>query len=259
MSNYINNSGQIRLGWRVPTGDQLQTATYLLSSQSLLTSPLLDNFSEAAAAYSLRKIRSAYTGFAIRVRRSSDNTEQNIGFDGSGNLDTSSLLSFVGSGSGFVKTWYDQSGNSKDAQQTTASSQPNIVNNGTLRTQGTKPSFYFDGVDDYLDCGYVNNGVKPGTYSTWISANITDSSQTRTLLSSGDNGGNGKTGYNQFMIHSSFGYKMLGGSGDNTNYKYWTTSTAPTTNQRYLFEQHYISNISTYLGKFWWNDISLKG
>jgi hypothetical protein len=260
---YSNILGQVRVGVR--SAQQLQNATYLLSSQSLLTTPLLDNFTEAGAAYSLRKVRSAYTGFAIRVRRSSDNGEQNIGFDGSGNLDTTSLLSFVGSGSGFVTTWYDQSGNSKDAQQSTASRQPNIVINGTLRTQGTRPSFYFDGVDDYFDCGYVNGGIKPGTFSTWISANITDASQSRAILSSGNSGGQGITGYNQFGIHSSIGYKMFGVAGDgdwvnNTEsgfYRYYSTATAPATNQRYLFEQHYVSNSAStsYVGQFWWNDI----
>jgi hypothetical protein len=244
--------GQARFGIRPYTQSYI---SYLLSSATLvLTRPILDTYTGSAASYSLRKLKTTYSGYAIKVRRSSDNTETDIGFSGEA-LDTVSLLAFVGSGNGFVTTWYDQSGNGKNAVQTTATNQPNIVTGGSIRTQGTKPTLYFDGVDDFLDCGYVNNGIKPGTYSTWISANITDSSQSRTLLSSGDNGGNGKTGYNQFAIHSSFGYKMLGGSGDNTNYKYWTTSTAPTTNQRYLFEQHYISNISTYLGKFWWNDI----
>ena len=41
---------------------------------------LLDTYPNAAAAYSVRKLRTAYTGSAIRVRRSSDNAEQNIGF-----------------------------------------------------------------------------------------------------------------------------------------------------------------------------------
>jgi hypothetical protein len=57
---------------------------------------LLDTYSGAAAAYSLRKLRTTYTGNAITVRRSSDNTSTDIGFDGNGNLDTTSLLSFVG-------------------------------------------------------------------------------------------------------------------------------------------------------------------
>ena len=56
---------------------------------------LLDLFPNAAAAYSLRKLRAAYSGAAVRVRRSSDNTEQDIGFTAQGELDTASLLSFV--------------------------------------------------------------------------------------------------------------------------------------------------------------------
>ena len=57
---------------------------------------LLDLFPNAAAAYSLRKLRAAYSGSAVRVRRSSDSTEQDIGFTTQGELDTASLLSFVG-------------------------------------------------------------------------------------------------------------------------------------------------------------------
>jgi hypothetical protein len=57
---------------------------------------LLDLFPNAAVAYSLRKLRTAYSGSAIRVRRSSDNTEQDIGFDSSGNLDVNIIETFVG-------------------------------------------------------------------------------------------------------------------------------------------------------------------
>lgn len=254
-------TNQVRIGWRRNTP---QSINYLISSLTAMSTPILNTYTGAGAAYSLRKLSTSYAGSSIRVRRSNDNAEQNIGFDGSGNLDTTALLTFVGSASGFVTTWYDQSGNSKNAIQTTATSQPNIVINGTLRTQGTRPSFYFDGVDDYFDCGYVNGGIKPGTFSTWISANITDASQTRNIFSSGDSGGHGITGYNQFGIHSSIGYKMFGAVGDgnwvnNTEsgfYRYYSTATAPATNQRYLFEQHYLSNSTStsYVGQFWWND-----
>ena len=68
--------------------------------------PLDENF---ALGFSLRRLRSSYSGYCIEVRRSSDNTTLNIGFDSSGYLDIVTLLSFVGSGSGFVKTWYNQS------------------------------------------------------------------------------------------------------------------------------------------------------
>ena len=58
---------------------------------------LLDTYPNAAAAYSLRKLSTSYQGPAIRVRRSSDNQEQDIYFDSLSNLDTNSLTSFVGS------------------------------------------------------------------------------------------------------------------------------------------------------------------
>lgn len=104
--------------------------------------PLLDLYPSAAAAYSVRLLRTAYTGSAIRVRRSSDNTEQNIGFV-AGNLDTSALLSFVGANNGFVTTFYDQSGNGRDMTQATAANQPQIVVSGSLLTQGGKPIMKF--------------------------------------------------------------------------------------------------------------------
>jgi hypothetical protein len=117
-----------RVGWR---------------SAAPLGSLLLDVYSVATAAYSLRKIRTAYTGNAITVRRSSDNTSQDIGFDKDGNLDTVSLLLHVGSGNGFVTIWYDQSGNNKHVVQTTAASQPKIVNAGSVMTKNGKPAIDF--------------------------------------------------------------------------------------------------------------------
>ena len=55
---------------------------------------MLDQYGDAAAAYSLRKLRSGYTGSAIRVRRSSDNTERDMGF-WNNELDTIALLDWV--------------------------------------------------------------------------------------------------------------------------------------------------------------------
>lgn len=104
---------------------------------------LLDTYSGAAAAYSLRLLRTDYSGNAIRVRRESDNEEQDIPFRaGSGGkiLDTSSLETFCGSSDGFVTTWYDQSGNGNNATQTSASAQNKIVSSGTTITLSGKPS-----------------------------------------------------------------------------------------------------------------------
>jgi len=88
----------------------------------------------AAAAYSLRSLTGGDPK-VVRVRRDTDggagdNDEQD--FTASG-ISSGALVAFVGSGNdGFVETWYDQSGNSEDAVQETAGSQPKIVNAGDL-------------------------------------------------------------------------------------------------------------------------------
>jgi hypothetical protein len=55
---------------------------------------LLDTYTGAAVAFSLRKLNSSYSGNAIRVRRSNDNVEQDFGFVNN-QLDTGSLATFV--------------------------------------------------------------------------------------------------------------------------------------------------------------------
>jgi hypothetical protein len=108
---------------------------------------LLSLYPGAAVAYSLRKISTSYTGSAIRVRRSNDNAEQNIGFVNDV-LDTASLLTFCGANNGFVTTWYDQSGNANNAVQATAGIQARIVNAGAITYQNGKPviDFYGNGI-----------------------------------------------------------------------------------------------------------------
>lgn len=96
---------------------------------------LLDQY-PGVAAYSLRYLTNNYTGDVVLVRRSSDNAEE--GFTPSEIVD-GTLLSFCGAGNGFVKTWYDQSGNSLDATQNTAGNQPTIVASGVLKTLNGKP------------------------------------------------------------------------------------------------------------------------
>jgi hypothetical protein len=103
-----------------------------------MTTQILDGLN-SSAAYSLRKLRTAYLGAAINVRRSSDSATQDIGFVNN-NLDTASLLAFVGNGNGFVRTWYDQSGNGRNATQTLPLGQPQIVINGVIQTQNGRPT-----------------------------------------------------------------------------------------------------------------------
>ena len=120
---------------------------------------LLNDYSGAAAAYSLRLLDNTYTGDAIVVRRASDNTTQAIGFVNN-ELDTTSLESFCSGTDGFVTTWYDQSGNSNDAAQTTSSAQPQIVSSGSTILENGKASI------QNADSKYLESPTTDGLYST---------------------------------------------------------------------------------------------
>jgi hypothetical protein len=113
--------------------------TFLISYDEVFFEGLLDDYPGAAAAYSLRKLDKNYSGDAIRVRRASNNDEQDIGFDSYGDLDTAALATFCSGTDGFVKVWYDQSGNGNDATQTTTGNQPKIVASGSIIEEGGKP------------------------------------------------------------------------------------------------------------------------
>jgi hypothetical protein len=110
---------------------------------------LLDLYPNAAAAYSLRKLRADYAGAAVRIRRSSDNAESDIGFLNN-EFDSAAAQTFCGAGNGFITTWYDQSGGTDNIVNTTAANQPQVVSGGVVITQGGKATIQGDGSNDLL-------------------------------------------------------------------------------------------------------------
>lgn len=80
--------------------------------------------------------------------------------DASGNSNNGTLNNFPASGmwvshpggnyDAFVTTYYDQSGNSSNFTQTSASNQPKIVSAGVVVTSGSVPAVKFDGIGYYL-------------------------------------------------------------------------------------------------------------
>jgi hypothetical protein len=98
---------------------------------------------------SVRKVNPAYNGPCLRVRRSSDNAEQDIYFTNAGNLDTASLQLFAGSNNAFVTKWYDQSLNAYHVEQGNSFLQPQIVSGGSiLLSDNGLPAITF--TDDFL-------------------------------------------------------------------------------------------------------------
>ena len=163
-----------------PSGYDLaaDSATYTFSGQDAAlnydsggpSGLLLDTYTGAGVAYSIsRKLSSAYTGAAIRVRRLNDNSEQDIGFDGSGNLDESALLSFVGSNDASVVNIYDQSGNFCDIERSAGTSN-RVVESGTIYK-----------INDRV--AYKNNGDSFRRLSTPMSVSISASGQSYVIAS----------------------------------------------------------------------------
>jgi hypothetical protein len=128
----------------------------------------------------LRKLRTAYTGDAIRVRRADNNDEADIGFNVFGELDTVSLAAHCGANDGFVVTWYDQSGSANDATQSTTANQPKIYDGTTgvvLDEDNNRPAVLFAG--DYLASGAV---TAAGTATNFAVGNISGGSSTMALF-----------------------------------------------------------------------------
>lgn len=114
----------------------------------------LDKFS-SSVAFSLRQLKKNYSGPVLKIRRDSDSATQDVGFV-DGVLDTAAALSFVGSGTGFVATWYDQGDSGLNATNATTNEQPTIINSGIVNTASNGlPALRFDGIDDNLLVGSI--------------------------------------------------------------------------------------------------------
>jgi hypothetical protein len=153
---------------------------------------LLDQYIGAAAAYSLRKLSKDTTN-VVRVRRSSDNAEQDFTDT---EITDGTLVSWVGGGDGFVKTWYDQSGNANNATQGTEANQPKIVSSGSVITVNGYQVIQYDGSNDNLGTSLTATGTMlmggsdgtafyevsiSGVYNLLASASLTDHPLNETL------------------------------------------------------------------------------
>ncbi len=151
--------------------------------------------SSITQAYSIRQLKTTYdhsaiitpptavngytnsTSPIIRVRRSFDDAQLDIGYT-SGRLDTVTLKNFVTgkigtngatntTASGYISIWYDQSGNNRDAIQTTLANQPRIINAGVIdRNSSGQVGIVFDGTD-ILFHGGTSYTVSPSGFNVY--------------------------------------------------------------------------------------------
>lgn len=119
-------------------------------SQSQNKLPLDVYNTNPIGAYGLRKLRTNWTGNCIRIRRASDNSEINVGFTSTGVVNTSTIASHCSGTTGYIVTWYDQSGAGNNATQVTAAQQMIIYQSGAVPTINGKPAALSTGIMGYL-------------------------------------------------------------------------------------------------------------
>jgi len=206
---------------------------YFLQNPSVLLSGgytyILDSLPAAAAAFSFRKLKSTYSGSSIRVRRSSDNAEQDIGFS-SNLLDTAAMLTFIGANDGYIVTMYDQSGNTRDVTQSTASEQPKIVSSGAVILDNGKVGALSTGTQ-YLR--KTTPGIAYSSHYIGIVATPTELGDFTDMF------GTGNVGATSAILLMNYG------GGNATRGHYWSAvgalitdyTPSPTTGSPYIFAQ----------------------
>ena len=192
-------------------GDFNQVADWV---NGLQETTLPANVASSAAAYSLRKINSSYSGDVVRIRRASDNVEVNVGFDSqdevsasspitntteqggeSGSTTATTLGEFLtegGNQDATVHTWYDQSGNAKDATQDASGEQPKIADSGNIVTRLGKTSIDFTTSKTFLENSSVSiTETEVSYFSVWQPAKdgaTATEAKNRTLFAISSNG-----------------------------------------------------------------------
>lgn len=96
----------------------------------------------------------SYSGPLWKIRRSSDNTEQDCS-------SISEVNTFIGAGTAYVRTWYDQSSNGYHFTETDTTKQPTLITNDSIIT-GATVEF---GPGKGMTGAYIDNGYSDSTYS----------------------------------------------------------------------------------------------
>lgn len=154
---------------------------------------LFDTYSSNIySGYSVRKLSSSYTGNCLRIREDGGNTEVDIGFNGNG-IDQAAIVSHCGANNGYVVTWYDQGGNSKNITNAVAADQPQIYNGSSviLDSKGNV-ALNFDGTNQ-LTFRDINAGLIDSS-EFWV-GEIANNVRLDNLWGGGDLGG----GQNYFV------------------------------------------------------------
>ena len=144
---------------------------------------ILDSLTASSkAAYSLRKLLTAGTDEPIRIRRSSDDAEQDITFhtndaitlDSKIENGTTSLETWIGSNDGYIDTWYDQTANGNDATEATTTKQLRIIVGGVFETSNSLPACRTVSGEKGVEKTFASALTQPYTISSVIETTSSD-------------------------------------------------------------------------------------
>lgn len=178
----------------------------------------------AAVAFGLRELPGySWTGALVRVRRASDNSESDF-YQGAtaGTLNTTrggggtSLESWAG-GNSYVKTYYDQSGNTNNATQTTAAIQNQITDGASniILSNGKASTLSYVGNEYVLNTSLGSS--EPYTFVIVAERDDVFQSSPRIMVVAG----RGPNGYRSITHYEDNYYYMQSQSGEfksNTTY-----------------------------------------
>lgn len=164
-------------------------------------------------AFSVRIIVDTYTGPVFRIRRSSDNVQQDFYTDstqsylttGAGNTGTT-YSSWIGANVGYVYTWYDQSGNTRHAT--------NTANNTTQPFIAVQSSKYVIQFSTANATELIIPSIQPNTvFSHFYNTNTTYGG---TIVSTGD--ASSPPAYYDYQVRFGFGADKI---NSDQNYGDW--------------------------------------
>lgn len=175
--------------------------------------------SSAVGAFSLRAVNGTVAK-AVQVRNGTTSAIQDFYADRLGNLLTApvtgqTLANWLGTATGYVTTWYDQSGRGNHATQGTAANQPII----TKATKGSGYSCLFNGANSQvLSCAAGTYSLLNGTkYAVCVTERRNNSGTQGGYFGIGSTGGGGAgmiAGY--FNSDTTMEYSHRGDNLDNT-------------------------------------------
>lgn len=174
------------------------------------------------AAFGIKLLVGSYSGALLRVRRISDNAELDVGFTGTGALDTATIVSWCAGSSVCLVKAYDQSGHNNHFGQTTLSYQPQLFNAGVYNGAAQ-----LDGVDDHLASVNLGPTVQALTFAlrhtlralstgTAVQSLITQDLGVAGMISSGVQQQGGSGNYDSYTFNGASAYQNEAWSGPNT-------------------------------------------